>query len=87
MAVHPKCGKTIPGGNSGGHCAGCCESFRGDQAFDQHFRRHDDGRIECIHPSEAVGAKTGKPKPYWQDERGIWHYGDRNPLYAPTVRP
>ena len=33
-AIHPTCGKAIPGGNSGGHCAGCCESFRGAAAFD-----------------------------------------------------
>ena len=80
MSVHPKCGKTIPGGNSGGHCARCCESFRGDAAFDKHLIRHRENgtttRMECQHPSTAT-TPTGKPLDYWQDDKGIWHLGAR----------
>jgi len=80
VTIHPQCGKTIPGGSSGGHCSVCCESFRGEAAFDKHFIRHrEDGstvRLECQDPATAV-TPTGKPLEYWQDDKGIWHLGAR----------
>lgn len=72
------CRKTIPGGNSGGHCARCHESFRGDAAFDNHLARANDGtgRSDCLHPANAY-RDNGKQHPYWQDDHGVWHYGAR----------
>lgn len=79
-AIHPKCGKRIPGGNSGGHCAKCCESFRGEAAFDKHLVRYRRNgsvyRIECQDLASAV-TPSGKPLDYWQDDKGIWHLGPR----------
>ena len=75
-AWHPKCGRTIPGGNSGGHCAACCRDFRGEAAFDRHLARLPDGRVSCTNPAAATDSK-GRPRPYWQDERGAWHLGPR----------
>jgi hypothetical protein len=74
------CRKPIPGGNSGGHCARCHESFRGTAAFDNHLARRDDGsgRSDCVHPAWAVDA-NGRHRPYWQDAKGVWHHGGRRP--------
>jgi hypothetical protein len=71
------CRKPIPNGNSGGHCAKCHESFRGDAAFDNHLKRRPDGFSDCAHPSEAIKPVTGEPHPYWQDDKDVWHYGAR----------
>lgn len=80
MSKHHKCGREIPGGETGGHCGNCCRSFRGLGAFDMHLARRDDGsgRSDCIEPSEAVDGK-GNPRPFWIDRLGIWHHGDRRP--------
>lgn len=75
--IHPPCRdcrKTIPNGSTGGHCAKCHESFRGDAAFDNHLRRRDDGHADCQHPSNIEKANGGI-HPYWQDDKGVWHYG------------
>ena len=78
--IHPRCGKHVPGGNSGGHCSKCHENFRGDASFDKHLVRHRENgsvrRITCQNPAEAV-TPTGKPLDYWQDDKGIWHLGAR----------
>lgn len=78
MSKHHKCGREIPGGNSGGHCGKCCRSFRGDAAFDNHLKRRNDGsgRSDCMDPSAAY-KENGKQHPYWQDDKGVWHYGPR----------
>ena len=72
------CRKPIPGGTTGGHCAKCHESFRGDAAFDNHLIRRQDGsgRSDCVHPGSAMDTK-GQSRPYWQDDNGTWHYGER----------
>lgn len=43
--IHPGCGKRVPGGESGGHCSACHESFRGAAAYDRHLLRGPDGRL------------------------------------------
>lgn len=77
MSTHSKCGREIPGGTSGGHCAKCCRSFRGTAAFDNHLRRREDGHSDCLDPATATKPKTGELHPYWEDDKGIWHYGAR----------
>lgn len=79
-AIHPKCGKPVPGGNSGGHCAGCCESFRGATAFEKHLIRTS-GRPIHQNPATAV-TPSGKPLDYWQDDKGVWHLGPRDPRFT-----
>lgn len=79
-AIHPTCGKAIPGGNSGGHCAGCCESFRGAAAFEKHLIRTG-GRPIHQDPAAAV-TPNGKPLDYWQDDNGVWHLGPRDPRFT-----
>lgn len=75
--IHPPCGKTVPGGASGGHCAKCCLSFRGGAAFDRHMLRAEDGSYIHQDPASAVTA-TGKPLDYWLDGKGLWHLGPRD---------
>lgn len=64
--VHPKCGKTYPGGDGHGHCGSCCETFAGQGAFDAHRvgEHGEDRRCEI----------TDK---HWLDDRGFWHHGKR----------
>jgi hypothetical protein len=83
MSKHGPCGKEIPGGTSGGHCAKCHENFRGTAAFDNHLRRRDDGsgRSDCQHPAAAFKT-NGQQHPYWQDDKGTWHYGAKDPRYV-----
>lgn len=73
------CRKTIPGGNSGGHCAKCHESFRGDAAFDNHLIRRNDGsgRSDCAPYLSRIPKANGGFHPYWQGDDGVWHYGAR----------
>lgn len=40
------CGETFSA-NGGGHCRGCCRTFRSDSAFDQHRRGPYDARV-CL---------------------------------------
>lgn len=81
-AIHPSCGKAIPGGSSGGHCPSCHENFRGEAAYDRHFIRHvENGHtvsLTCRDMAEAVDS-SGKPMLYWQDETAYraWHLGPR----------
>jgi hypothetical protein len=47
------CGKSwLQRGNETGHCGGCHQTFEGTALFDAHFRRLQDGRIECKDPAE-----------------------------------
>ena len=76
----PHCDKRIPGGESGGHCGICHESFRGGAAFDKHLIRTS-GRPIHQHPANATTPK-GKSLDYWQDEKGVWHLGPRDPRFT-----
>lgn len=69
-AVHPKCGTRFPSNDSTGHCAKCCRTFYGLTAFDQH-QTAVDGAVTCTDPDTETG------KPWWLDEDGRWHYGER----------
>jgi hypothetical protein len=64
--VHPKCGKSFPGGSSAGHCSGCCETFIGLAAFEAHRRGEHGVDRHC--------ELTDK---HWTDERGYYHYGPK----------
>jgi hypothetical protein len=64
--VHPKCGKSFPGGNRAGHCAACCETFIGAVAFDAHRTGQQGIDRRC----ELTAA-------HWQDESGYWHVGEK----------
>ena len=75
-----ECGKALPGGNSGGHGAYCHESFRGTAAFDKHLIRTGARPIHQ-HPASAV-TPSGKPLDYWQDDKGVWHLGPRDPRFT-----
>lgn len=67
--IHPKCGKSYPGGDGAGHCAVCCETFIGLGAFDKHFSRNEDGSYFHRTPLEV--------DLWWKDTRGYWHHGQR----------
>ena len=79
-AIHPTCGKAVPGGNSGGHCAGCCESFRGTAAAGSWWMGRPPVRIRCF--SNAAVTPNGKPLDYWRDYQGVWHLGPRDPRFT-----
>jgi hypothetical protein len=68
--VHPRCGKSYPGGDGAGHCATCCETFIGLGAFDRHLWRQEDGTYVHREPVENIGL-------WWKDARGYWHHGQR----------
>lgn len=77
MPIHPKCGKTFPGGERAGHCATCCETFIGGAAFEAHrVGNYADGR-ECeIQPYDTRRNESGQIRyGHWQDAKGHWHYG------------
>lgn len=59
---HPRCNKSWPNSDTVGHCAACCETFYGLEAFDKHRR----GGV----------CKTSDAK-FWQDDKGWWHHGKR----------
>jgi hypothetical protein len=71
-AVHPKCGKSFPGGDSAGHCANCCETFIGLATFDAHLTRDESGRYFHTDPSTTPAEAM-----WWLDDRGCWHKGAR----------
>jgi hypothetical protein len=65
--LHPKCGKRFPNGSRAGHCAGCCETFIGNTAFEAHRAgEHGTPERRC-----EIGPN------HWQDDRGHWHVGPR----------
>lgn len=69
---HPKCGQYYADSPRTGHCSGCCRTFSGETAFDKHQRLDPDGRTICLDPATiTVG------RPWWVDETGRWHYGER----------
>ncbi|NMR29937.1 FDXHR family putative zinc-binding protein [Crystallibacter degradans] len=73
---HPKCGKTFPGGTQHGHCGECCETFSGLAAFESHrVGSHSENTRRCLNPAAEVA--TDGTKPFWQDDRGYWHFGER----------
>ena len=78
MTIHTPCGQQIPNGETGGHCAGCCRSFRGLTAFEMHQTLDERGRTICHDPATMRNAK-GELRPFWQDKTGCWHHGPRNP--------
>jgi hypothetical protein len=63
--LHPKCGKRFPDTPRTGHCSGCCETFYGIAAFDEHQRRGDAGRVQCLAPAEG--------DQWHRDELDRWH--------------
>lgn len=74
--LHPKCGKRFPSGSRAGHCAACCETFIGTAAFEAHrVGEHGTPERRCLTP-ETETASDGT-KPFWQDDRGYWHFGER----------
>lgn len=62
--IHPKCGKSYPGGSSAGHCSSCCGTFIGLAAFQAHRR----GAFGLDRRCEATEGRR-------QDDRDYWHYG------------
>jgi hypothetical protein len=70
--VHPKCGKSFPGGDGAGHCANCCETFIGLATFDAHLTRDESGTYHHTNPAEAPAEAK-----WWLDDRGYWHKGNR----------
>lgn len=77
MTVHGECGKTIPNGNTNGHCGACHEGFIGGTSFEAHrVGSHHDNQRRCeLQPYESV-TEDGRAKyGHWQDARGYWHYG------------
>lgn len=48
------CGRSYPGGERGGHCTVCHESFRSDHLFDRHrVGRHEPaGQRRCLTETE-----------------------------------
>lgn len=64
--LHPKCGKRFPNGSRAGHCAGCCETFIGNGAFEQHRVGDHETDRRC----EIQGG-------HWLDDSGHYHYGPR----------
>lgn len=63
-----RCGKTVP--DTGYHCAGCHETFRGLTAFDAH--RVD---FKCV--IEPVKDPYATGKGFWLDGKGLWHIGKK----------
>lgn len=79
LVTHPKCGKQFPGSNTAGHCANCCETFMGLNAFEMHrIGEHGTPERCCeIQPTETIGDDGKTRYGHWADERGYWHYGRR----------
>lgn len=72
--THGACGKTWDQrGNKSGHCSGCHDTYYGITAFDAHQRLEND-RIICSRPDTT---SKGRPIPWWQDNDGQWHMGER----------
>ena len=63
------CGDQFPNSNRTGHCTACCRTFVGLTAFDAH-------RTGAHGTPERRCELTTK---HWQDERGYWHHGHRDP--------
>ena len=68
--THPKCGKTFPDGSRSGHCSGCCETFIGLGAFEQHRDGDHAVRRFCKTLTDGEGG-------FWLDDRGYWHHGEK----------
>lgn len=68
------------------HCAGCHETFHGEDAFMRHRRGPGNARY-CLEPQNSGRARD------WWAEQGVWHYGHRRdfsgaPISAPpSVEP
>ena len=69
----PDCGQSFPGGDGYGHCSVCCETFRGLTAFDAH-------RVG----EHGVDRRCEIREQHWRDERGHWHYGERDTREFPN---
>lgn len=63
--THGACGKSWQGGERSGHCSGCHRTFYGLTTFDRHRKGG-----ECRYPGDLPG-------PWWVDDDGQWHYGER----------
>ena len=68
--THPKCGKTYPSSERVGHCAACCETFKGLKAFDLHrVGQHGTGDRRCLTVLELQEGEL------WDtDNNGYWRY-------------
>lgn len=78
MAIHGTCGKTIPNGNTNGHCGSCHEGFIGGASFEAHRVGPFPLRTCEIQPYDTRRTETGAIKyGHWQDERGYWRYGKK----------
>ena len=65
LVLHPKCGKSFTNSDAIGHCAACCETFVGLEAFDKHRRG---GKCNKLPGTDPL---------FWQDGGGRWHYSRR----------
>jgi hypothetical protein len=67
--THPKCGKAYTHSERVGHCAACCETFKGIIAFDLHrVGEHGAGR-RCLTVLELQEVEL------WDtDNKGYWRY-------------
>ena len=70
LASH-KCGATFPNSSRHGHCSGCCRTFVGLAAFDAH-------RVG----KHGVDRRCEIREQHWQDAKGYWHYGPRDPRFT-----
>mgnify|MGYP001615205842 FL=1 len=77
--IHPKCGQAFPNSPRYGHCAACCETFSGQQAFDAHRRGPFEGnqRYCEVAPYEHTGDDGVTRYGHWKDVEGYWHFGKR----------
>lgn len=66
------CGTVFPNSHRVGHCGkgGCHETFVGLTAFDAH-------RVG----QHGVNRRCEIREKHWQDDRGFWHYGPRDPRF------
>lgn len=71
MTHCPRCEVNYPANDTVGHCSGCHLTFSGMGAFVAH-QASGEGRPICRDPSTIT-----KPGPWWVDDRGIWHVGER----------
>lgn len=80
----PDCGEPLGISNAYGHCGACHLTFSGLGAFDKHRRGAHDGGRHCVDPATDVElTEKGKRKAlWWQDARGRWHEGERDPRFT-----
>lgn len=65
---HPKCGEYFPDTSLTGHCGGCCLTFYGLTAFENH-QSHVDGKVVCTHPRDDTRV--------WRlDAENRWRFGE-----------